>query len=82
MGVVNRVASELGNFPGFCCFVFLLRGLVFVLSFASLSFVHGWFLSDLYVSVVIFCHNFSVKLFNDNNPRVYCLKSLGSNFQI
>jgi hypothetical protein len=38
------------------------------------SHVHGLFLFDLYVSTaVIFCHNFSVKLFNDNNPRVYCL---------
>jgi len=39
--------------------------------------VHGHFLSDLYVfAAVIFCHNFSVKLFNDNIPRVYCLGHL------
>jgi hypothetical protein len=30
--------------------------------------------SDLYVPIaVIFCHNFSVKLYSDNIPRVYCL---------
>jgi hypothetical protein len=40
------------------------------------SHVHGHFLSDLYVPVaVIFCHNFRVKLFNDNS-RVYCLGHL------
>jgi hypothetical protein len=45
------------------------------------SLVHGWFLSDLYVCVVIFCHNFNVKLLSDNIPRVYCLKSFGSIFK-
>jgi hypothetical protein len=39
--------------------------------------VHRTFLSDLYVSAaVIFCHNFSVKLFSDSSSRVYCLDHL------
>jgi hypothetical protein len=27
-------------------------------------------------AAVIFCYNFSVKLFSDNSPRVYCLDHL------
>ena len=42
-----------------------------------LTLVHGWFLSNLDISAaVIFCHTFSVKLFSDNSPRVYCLGHL------
>jgi hypothetical protein len=64
----------------------LLRGLVFpskILNLKSLqnSFLCLMCMDDfsliLYVSAaVIFCHNFSVKLFSDNSPRVYCLSHL------
>jgi hypothetical protein len=73
----NRFVSWKG-FPEFVEAVILLRRLVLsskilnlnILLNTNLSLVHGCFLSDLCASTIIFCHNFSVKLFSDNSPRL------------
>jgi len=76
---ITQIRDELEGFPKFDEIVIFLRGLVLYSEFLNLKILlnknlcllcMGCFLPNLCTFAIMFCHNFSVKLFNNSSSSL------------